>query len=211
MIDTIVDLNHNNSIDVQAAKDGGVIAVIHKATEGATWRDEQYHKRRTAAKAIGLLWGAYHFATPANVLNQVDNFLTHAMPEDDELIALDFEPAKSGNMTLAQARDFVQIVQKETGRWPVLYGGDYLVSSVGHAVDPILSNCPLWYARYTSAPIGIPTQIWPNYSLWQFSDGNHPKPYHTPGLGFSDRSCYQGSTADLKKAWPLTRKVGAVA
>ena len=69
-----------------------------------------------------------------------------------------------------------------TGRWPVVYGGHLLREEIGHNPDPILSNCPLWYVRYADSPIGIPTQVWATYTLWQYTDGDvGPEPHGTPG------------------------------
>jgi lysozyme len=114
-----------------------------RPTRGSSFRDSKYHQRRERAKELGFLWGAYHFSTGGSVSDQVENFLTHARPEDDEVISLDWEPSDGPDMTLAQARHFVQMIKDETGRWPIIYGGHLLRESVGHNPDPILSNCPL--------------------------------------------------------------------
>jgi lysozyme len=207
MINTIIDIYHGNSIDFEEARDGGIVAVIHKATQGVSFRDSRYHERREAARSLGLLWGAYHFSTGASVADQVENFLTHCRPEDDDLISLDWEPSDGPDMTLAQARSFVQMIRDETGRWPVIYGGHLLRESIGHQQDPILRNCPLWYARYASSPIGIPTQVWPTYTLWQYTDGDvGPQPHETPGATGADRNIFQGSTSQLRAQWPFTRR-----
>jgi lysozyme len=209
MINTIIDIYHQNAIDLQAAKDGGVIAVIHKATEGATIRDSRYQDRRTQAKALGLLWGAFHFSSGGSVSDQVEIFLAHATPTDDDLISLDWEPSTNGpNMPIEDARHFVQMIRDETGRWPVIYGGALLRESISHQPDPILANCPLWYSRYANAPVGIPTQVWPTYTLWQYTDGDvGPQPHDTPGAGAGiDRNIFQGTASDLRAQWPFTKK-----
>src|ERR1051326_4738753 len=208
MINTIIDIYHGNSIDLERCFEGGIVAIVHKATQGATSRDSRYHERRERARQLGFLWGAYHFSSGSSVSEQVENFLTYARPADDELIALDWEPSSSGpDMTLEQARHFVQMVQDETGRWPVIYGGHLLRESVGHNPDPILANCPLWYARYANAPFGIPTEIWNTYTLWQYTDGDAgPEPHETPGVSGADRNIFRGTTQQLKHKWPLTKR-----
>jgi lysozyme len=207
MINTIIDIYHGNSINFQQVKEAGIVAIIHKATQGATTRDSTYQARRQEAKAMGFLWGAYHFSSGGSVSDQVENFLTYARPEADELISLDWEPSSSGpNMTLDQARHFVQMIKDETGRWPVVYGGSLLREQIGHQADPVLSNCPLWYVRYNAAPIGIPTQVWSTYTLWQYTDGNDgPQPRTTPGVGGADRNQFQGTLTELRSQWPFTR------
>jgi Lyzozyme M1 (1,4-beta-N-acetylmuramidase) len=208
MINTIIDIFHGNSIDLKAARDGGIVAVIHKATQGSSFRDSRYHQRRERAKELGFLWGGYHFSTGGSVSDQVENFLTYARPEDDELISLDWEPSDGPDMTLDQARHFVQMIKDETGRVPVVYGGHLLRESIGHRPDAVLSNCPLWYSRYASAPIGIPTQVWPTYTLWQYTDGDvGSQPHDTPGAGGgTDRNIFQGTLQQLRSQWPFTRR-----
>jgi lysozyme len=207
MINTIIDIYHGNGIDLEETLAGGIVAIIHKATQGASFHDSKYHKRREAAKQLGFLWGAYHFSTGGSVTDQVENFLSYAKPEDDEMISLDWEPSDGADMTLDQARQFVQIIKDETGRWPCIYGGHLLRESVGHDPDAILSNCPLWYSRYRNSPIGIPTAIWPTYTLWQYTDGDvGPEPHDTPGTTGADRNIFQGTTQELKTLWPFTRR-----
>ena len=190
-------------------KAAGIVAIIHKATEESRFKDSEYQNRRAHAKELGFLWGAYHFASGEDVTDQVDNFLSHAQPKDDELVALDFEPSSSGpNMTLEQAHQFVQLVQNELGRFPVVYGGRLLRDTLGLQRDDLLSKCPLWYARYsgTDTPIGIPPQIWPTFTLWQYTDGNRGSvPHSVDGIGRCDRNRFSGTEDDLRNAWPLTK------
>jgi lysozyme len=207
MINTIIDMYHGNSIDFEETLEGGIVAIIHKATEGANFRDSKYHERRERAKELGFLWGAYHFSTGGSVSDQVENFLSYATLEDDDLISLDWEPSDGPDMTLDQARHFVQMIKDETGRWPLIYGGHLLRESIGHNPDPILGNCPLWYSRYANSPIGIPTPVWPTYTLWQYTDGDvGPEPHETPGTSGVDRNIFQGTTQELKALWPFTRR-----
>ena len=211
MINTIIDIYHGNAIDFAKAKQAGIVAIIHKATQGVTVRDSLYHDRRTQAKQLGFLWGSYHFSTGAPVADQVENYLSYAKPEDGELISLDWEPSDPPNMTLEQAETFVQTIKGETGRWPVVYGGSLLRESIGHSPDAVLSNCPLWYVRYAPSPIGIPPQVWPTYTLWQYTDGNDgPEPHATPGAPGADRNIFQGTTEQLKNAWPFTQRAKGV-
>jgi len=185
------------------------VAIIHKATEGSRLTDSEYQDRRARAKDLGFLWGGYHFASGEDVTDQIENFLTHAHPSGDELVALDFEPSSRGpNMTLEQAHQFVLQVQNELGRPPVIYGGSMLREAVGSQDDAILATCPLWYARYsgTDMPIGIPRQVWPTFTLWQYTDGaNGSEPHTVDGIGRCDRNRFVGTEDNLRTAWPLTK------
>ena len=92
-IDVIVDLNHDNEIDFKKIKRAGIAAVIHKASEGATFRDEKYLPRRKLAIEAGLLWGAYHFFSSRDVYDKGDNFLNAIdwkhLKDDTTLLFLD--------------------------------------------------------------------------------------------------------------------------
>jgi lysozyme len=63
MINTIVDIFHQNSIDFDRVKAAGIVAIIHKATEGSRFKDSEYQNRRAHAKELGFLWGGYHFVS----------------------------------------------------------------------------------------------------------------------------------------------------
>lgn len=211
-IDVIIDINHDNHFDAVKARNAGVRAVIHKASEGATFQDPAYKKRRKDALAAGLLWGAYHFSSSRPANEQADNFLAATQTDDPTvdnsatLFCLDFEPSTSGpDMTLEQAHAFVVRVKEKTGRWPMIYGGNMLRDAVqAHGADAILKNCPLWYARYRSQPVGIPTDTWPHFTLWQYTDGSSgPLPHAFAGMDAGDRDCFLGTEAQLKAAWPF--------
>lgn len=206
MFNGVIDISHHNTVtNWDSIKNDGVIAIVHKATEGRSYRDKEYHKRREAAKSRGFLWGSYHFSSSANVLLQVENYLSYATPQKDELVCLDYEPSSSGvNMTLAQMTEFVTLVKSEIGRFPVIYGGHLLREAVKGLSESILSKCPLWYARYASQPFGVP-DLWNTWTLWQYTDGNvGPEPQRVKGVGNCDRDIFQGTADQLKNKWPLT-------
>lgn len=127
MIDTIIDIHHQRDIDFNAVKAAGIVAIIHKATEGTTFQDPKYRQRRKTAKEMGFLWGAYHFSSGRKPIDQVNNFLDAVGPDDTDLIALDYEGSTSGpDMTLDQAIEFIHLVREKTKRLPVIYGGRLL-------------------------------------------------------------------------------------
>ncbi|MDB5269098.1 MAG: hypothetical protein JWP58_2138 [Hymenobacter sp.] len=200
----IIDTSHHHTIDMARVKAAGVAAVIHKATQGLAFKDKTYHERRKLAKEQGLLWGCYHYSSGDDPVRQAEFFLEFAQPANDEVIALDWEASTAGsNMTQQQAQQFVRTIKERTGRWPVVYGGSLLRESVGNKPDAVLANCPLWYSRYAKEPLAIPQQIWPTYTLWQYTDGlSGPEPRATPGTSGADRSLFQGTLAQLRQAWP---------
>ena len=58
-INVVVDLSHHNAnVDFKKLRAGGIVGVIHKATQGTGFVDKKYEERRQIALDEGLLWGA---------------------------------------------------------------------------------------------------------------------------------------------------------
>ncbi len=202
-INAVVDISHfQSNVDFAAVKADGILAVIHKATQGATYTDPEYASKRIAASQQGLLWGAYHFGTGQDVVQQAQHFLAVAAADANTLLVLDWEEngiASQGTMSLPQAVEFVERVKDAVGRYPVLYGGSLIKNSVGTG-NTVLSQCPLWLAQYSSNP-SLPAG-WSNYKLWQYTDGvNGPEPHGVNGIGNCDRDVFAGSPSDLQTFW----------
>jgi lysozyme len=205
MFNGVIDVSHHNRIDNwTAVRQAGVVAVVHKATEGATFRDPAFTRRRVEVKATGLLWGSYHFSSGVDVAAQVDNYLAHASPEADELICLDYEESTAGaDMTLGQAEAFVDLVERRLGRAPLLYGGRLLRDTLAGKTAPLLSRCPLWYARFADEPAGVPSP-WERWTFWQYTDGRAgPEPREVEGIGPVDRDLFNGSETEFFARWPF--------
>ncbi|GJH29318.1 glycoside hydrolase family 25 protein [Caballeronia novacaledonica] len=204
--DGILDINHDNKVVLADAQAAGISAVIHKATEGATWQDPFYWRRRFEAKALGLLWGAYHFSSGRPADEQAENFLNYieygTHPDEDAkmLLALDWEPSTSGaDLTIDEACTFVEAVHAKTGRWPVVYGSNLVTNADDHAKpDCPLAKCPLWIASYRDTP-KTTKRLWKDWTFWQYTDG-HNGP--DPKFKKFDRSCFNGKdAAALEAVW----------
>jgi lysozyme len=199
----VVDLYQGDRVSsFSKAADFGIWGIIHKATTGATGRDGKYSDRRLAALDAGLLWGAYHWGTNANVSKQVDNFLKNAKPDDRTLMALDYEDAR---MSLSQAREFLTLVAEQLGRKPVLYSGNLIKERLGNKSDAFFGSHRLWLAQYGPNP--KVQKSWKKYWLWQYTDRKTGlKPNEVPGLpgdskGNLDCDSYEGTQTQLKAEW----------
>ena len=200
MFDGIIDISHYEStLDLNAAKSAGIVAVIHKATEGATYQDPMYASRRSQAQSLGLLWGAYHFGTAADVNQQIQNFVDTANFGANDLVALDYEVLSGDQMTLAQAEEFVTTFQSTYGFWPLIYGSNLLTSVP--STSP-LANCGLWIAQYADETQPSLPPAFTSYALWQFTDGTNPQQTLTAGVA-CDRNRYNGMKIGLMAAWPF--------
>jgi GH25 family lysozyme M1 (1,4-beta-N-acetylmuramidase) len=179
-----VDLSHwqSGGMDFAKAADAGVKFVVHKATEGTSFPDELYPKRRSQAAEAGLVWGGYHFARPgkSSGRKQAQFFLSRAKPEAGNLLpVLDLEKddGLSPADVAAWAEDFAEEVKLRVGVDPIIYTPFDLPRRLG----------PLWVARYSDANRAprIP-KPWKRHTIWQFSDGTFGHPKEVPGIGHCD-------------------------
>jgi lysozyme len=201
-LNVVIDLSHfNNVTDFNAVKSGGIVGIIHKATEGTGEIDPTYATRRSEALAAGLWWGAYHFATGDDAVAQAQHFLSVVNPGPNDLLVLDFEQNTTGSsMTLAGAEQFVTQVQSATGRWPGLYSGSYIKELLGENQNPTLANCWFWLSEYGSVA-HVPAN-WPTWTMWQYTDGAvGPGPHSVAGVGNCDRDQFNGEMDGLTRLW----------
>ena len=204
--DGIVDLSHWNPepLDFAAARAAGIAAAILKATQGADGIDPVFAARVAAARAAGLLVGAYHFLDAADPVAQAAHFL--AVAGTLPVLALDLERDPSGPSTIpAQAAGAAARIATATGRPPLIYVGRWFPGLPQAA----LATCPLWLPEYGAAPVCPPG--WRQWRLWQYTDRAE-----VPGLGRVDRSRFAGDPAALAAWWqqgdrPTPRRSAAVA
>lgn len=207
----VLDMSHHNAgpsgkaIDFAAIAAIGIRGIIHKATQGVGNVDKEYARRRQAATAAGLLWGAYHFADGSRAAAQVAHFLKNAAPDDETLLALDFEPNGGNTMSLAGARDFLRAIEDATGRKAVLYSGSLIKETLGSKRDAYLGAHRLWLAQYSDAP-RVPS-AWSAPWLHQFSgDGSNSHGIRVPGVdaaqaGKLDMNTFPGTDDELAAQW----------
>lgn len=203
-LNVVIDLSHYNEVTSFAqVKSGGIIGVVHKATQGTTSTDATYASRRPQALAAGLWWGAYHFGTNTDGAAQAQHFLSVVNPGPTDLLALDFEENGSDTMTVAQAEQFVTAIYNQTGRYPGFYSDSLIGSLLGSGVNTTLRQCWFWRAEYGASPIVPPT--WPTWTMWQYTDGQHGNgPHAVPGIGgpgTCDRDMFNGSLQGLTRLW----------
>lgn len=202
---TVIDLSHYQVIpqNLKQAREAGIVGVIHKFTEGLTYKDPKADNRMFLAKDAGMLWGGYHFLKPGNIKHQADWFLAQsALIDEDTLLCLDFEVT---GVTLDEVLFFLDYVKEKSGQEPVLYSGSYLKDAIRkevHAPEG-LSNYRLWIPQYSSKVV-LP-QGWKEYWLWQYSDKGT-----IPGIdGHVDVNNYSGTERELLNDW--VRRVSTAA
>lgn len=189
----VLDLSHHNAdVDFKQIEKAGVLGIIHKCTEGETYRDNKYRERRAEAQAEGLMWGAYHFLRPGDMAEQAAWFVGNA--GNVELLAADHEDP---GVSLADLKVFLREVYAITGKRCVIYSGHVIKEQVGTKADPELAQHRLWLAQYTNGEPSWPKQIWPEWWLWQWTEKGK-----CPGVdGYVDCDAYDGPTVVLYQEW----------
>ena len=190
--------------DFKKVKAAGIVGVLHKATQGVNFHDSVYAANKAAAKAEGLLWGAYHFGTGSDPVKQAEEFVQVAAVGDDELLVLDYENNPSGTeMKIPAAKQFISRVAALTGRPPGLYSGHTIKQDLGNTADSDFAKCWLWVAQYDSSPTAPQAhKTWSKWTLWQYTDGqNGPDPVPVNGVGKCDRNTFNGDPAALRAFW----------
>jgi len=163
-----VDLSHHNPTpDWAALKAGGTLGVILKATEGTTYTDPTFATRFAAAKAAGLSVCSYQFLKHGNVDQQMSYYLDVVDPEDGERVVIDYEDTACTIDDLTAAVAYLQGL--DLNLQITVYGASKLTDDArGHAAQ--LAGTSLWAARYSTSQPVIATDVWPSWSLWQYTD-----------------------------------------
>lgn len=203
MTPIVLDIYHGDVVSsFEDVYNSGIRGVIHKASQGDSFKDKKYSARRPLAEKANLLWGAYHFGTGADVEDQVNNFLEAVGDASGVLLCLDYEPnPKGSSMNIDQAKKFLELVFKKTGQKPVLYSGHFIKETLPNKYKEFFGEHRLWLCQYSSKPV-VPS-AWGDYWLWQYTgDGVGPGPHSVDGVGPDvDLNVFDGDEKKLKKEW----------
>ena len=160
----LVDLSHHNGhVDFGELKNAGVVGVILKASQGASYVDPNFADNYARAT---LVFGkemvhCYHFLTDEDPQAQAG----HAMSTvGGAFLWLDYEQNPDGpTCSLDTASAVCHIVGATFGFFPGMYGSDG--DLLGAALDAgHFDVCPLWIAKYSAEP---PSH---RFDIWQYDD-----------------------------------------
>lgn len=166
--------HHQGNIDWRGVAASGISFAFIKATQNRM--DTMYIKNITAARAAGLLVGAYHFldnsvTVPDQARAAAGKFYAAILAGGgvDLPPVLDYE-SKAPGVTAAQATAvaaaFLQEIERLTGKRPILYTYPAFVSNFSG-----LSSYPLWIARYSASQVPADAQGWKQWEFWQYHGG----------------------------------------
>jgi lysozyme len=173
----------------------GVLAMIHKATEGTGYSDPDRATNCSNALKAGIAVCTYHFLKHGNADAQMDYYLSVIEPEDGERVVVDYEDSAC---TIGDLHEAVQrLLDYGHDLQITVYSGNLLKEQLGNSHDDFLAqNTDLWLAQYTSGTPSWPKGTYPIYSLWQYSESGT-----IPGISDAavDLNEFNGSDENLIK------------
>ncbi|WP_054522187.1 GH25 family lysozyme [Thermanaerothrix daxensis] len=193
------DVSHwQGEIDFARMKEAGANFVFLKASQ-AEWTDRRFVVNYQAAKQAGLLVGMYHYldwTTPADKQARYFAKLIQDYPPDIEPV-LDYEERRKAplqRIAIVAAREFVDIVEENTGRVCMVYTSPGYWHEYGSDAAS-WAECPLWIAHYrVSKPI-VPAP-WKDWLFWQYTDRGDGKQYGVSSAQI-DLNWYNGTVDEL--------------
>ena len=133
--------NWQRGIDVMSVvRNGGLTAVIVKATEGTGYVDPCCDGFVSTLRANGVRFGFYHFAGTGDAVAEADFFRRNTVGyEKAGIPVLDWE----GNQDVAWVNRFVERYHALTGVWPWVYGNAWRFNQ-----GTVNTDCGRWIAGY---------------------------------------------------------------
>lgn len=152
------------------AREAGAKFVFIKASED-TWIDEDMLYNWKAAKAAGLLRGAYHMMTWNTAPDVQARYFAGLLKNDRGEMppVLDFEKrinVPDRDRAAWAARVFLETLQREMNVMPILYTSPSYWKEYGTG-DVYWTRYPLWIANYDTTAPAVP-KPWETWKFWQW-------------------------------------------
>jgi lysozyme len=161
--------------------------------------DEKFATNWSKMKSAGLIRGVYQYFRPAQDGAAQANVLLDLVERAGGLEAGDFPPVidveELGGRTpaqmMAEVKKWVSVVQRRTGRKPIVYANQHWEEEYG---NPNNLGLPLWVAKYTTQWCPQIPSAWNEWVMWQYSEKGS-----VPGVqGPVDLNRFNGTLADLQ-------------
>jgi lysozyme len=196
-IPVCIDISHHqgfpNFTEVRAA---GVLGMIHKATEGSTFVDQNRAENCSNAEKAGIAISTYHWLKPGDAKPQMEFYLATVDPVRGERVVIDYE---EDGCTLTMLKDAVQaLLDYKHDLKITVYSGHLLKEQLDSEHDAFLhDNTDLWLAQYTTGTPSWPTGTYPEgWKLWQYSETGQ-----VPGIddAYVDFNDFNGGSTEFIK------------
>ncbi|MDJ0366757.1 GH25 family lysozyme [Hymenobacter sp. H14-R3] len=183
---------YQGRIDWPRVAQQGVRFAFIKASEGGAMRDARFRRNWRAARAAGILSGAYHYFQPNRDGGQQAALFIATVPlrPGDLPPVLDVEAPKFHDVAemRREIRQWLTAVEAHYKVRPILYSN---YAFYRHYLAGHFDDYPLWLAHYEVAHPALPAERW---IIWQHSDEAY-----VPGIrGTVDFNVFQGSYAALQ-------------
>lgn len=165
-----IDISHWQGFpDFDQVAAAGVIAMIHKATEGTSYVDPNRGINCKNAMDAGIAIATYHWIKPGNAEAQMQFYLDTIDPVEGERVVIDYEEDGCDLDDLHRAVEF--LASDPRGLQITVYSGHLLKEQLNGDSDELLAaETDLWLAQYTSGTPSWSTGTYPTYTLWQYSE-----------------------------------------
>jgi lysozyme len=204
--------NHNPTVNwLEAAKSKRATFGFAKASEGATFKDQDFATNWSGMKAAGIVRGAYHFFRPIKpVDDQVENFLSMVgnLSTGDLPPVLDLEPYPeeveqqwqsigSVDERISKSKEWLEKVEAALGKKPIIYTVASFWREYMGDTDALIEY-PLWIAHYKDFDAGnpaVPANNWggKGYTIWQYTESGTVKGVR----GQVDHNFFNGNLSKL--------------
>ena len=191
----------NGKVDFAKMAAAGASFVYVKASE--LYADKQFATYWPAAKAAGLLRGAFHYMNwYGSELDQAKLFCALLANDAGELppvLDLEANPSLhnlSAEVVRGTAWNFLSAVEKATGKLPMLYCGYYYWKQWGDTNAGWIKY-PFWLPWYASESIIKVPPPWTKWTFWQYSANGDGPQYGSQSLSM-DMVCFNGTVDELK-------------
>ena len=199
-IPVCIDISHHQgSVDWDQVAASGVKGVIHKATEGTSFRDDMRAENCSAAKQVGLGISTYHWLSPgseSNAADQMNFYLDTIQPVRGERVVIDYE---ENGCDLGQLKAAVQaLLDNGLDLKITVYSGHLLKEQLNGDCDSFLQqHTDLWLAQYTTGTPSWSQGTYDSWTLWQYSESGT-----IPGIddAYVDLNNFNGSAEEFM-AW----------
>jgi GH25 family lysozyme M1 (1,4-beta-N-acetylmuramidase) len=186
------------SIDWAKVKGSGRAWAYARVSDGTGYVDPYFAKNWPAMKAAGVLRGAYQFFEPAQSATAQANLVVAKIGKlgaGDLPAMIDVEAtgSQSASTIASKIATWISVVQKGTGKTPIIYTGKYFWQD--HLADTKeFDSYSLWLAAYVSGCPNTPG-AWSDWKIWQYTSTGS-----IPGIsGNVDHDVYAGTLGELQK------------
>ena len=187
-----IDVSHYQfEIDWPRVAEQEVHFAFMKATEGVSLKDGYFQSNWKAARAAGIICGAYHYLVPGiDPLKQAENFMETVQLEPGDLppvLDVEVSAGQDSEAVYAAVKQWITAIETKYKIKPIIYTGlNFYHEHLAGKID----EHRVWIARYNTITPNLGRQ----WDFWQYTNRGG-----LDGIdGRLDLNVYQGQLATLK-------------